>query len=253
MRRARTRLSASSAHPTGRIAWRWLDSGGDGGLKPRRKTNGAGIAADPTLTGGGFPKERFTPGVSLACPKACGAMSPGARAGAGSVGGEVAIRRSIPCRPAVPRPVVVPGFSSGLASPKTCNSSKPGRFVRPCRLRALAVSTLRNLTDPKISHFPLLHPAAFRGRVSSGSKISSFFRVLPLPSEEPIPALDDLKMRRSGESGKRPKADLSTVKPNSGGQAWITQPLVAMSSSSAAVGQQDSSGPASPAASSAGH
>jgi hypothetical protein len=67
---------------------------GGNGQMPRRKTNGAGIAADPTLTGGGFPKERFTPGVSRANPEACGAMSPGARAGAGSVGGEVTIRRS---------------------------------------------------------------------------------------------------------------------------------------------------------------
>jgi hypothetical protein len=100
-----------------------------------------------------------------------------------------------PLPSAVPRPIVVPGFSSGLAYPKIDKSSKPGRFVRPFRLRALAVSTLRDLTDPKIFRFPLLHPAASRGRVESGSKISSFFRVLPRPSEEPIPALDALKMR----------------------------------------------------------
>jgi hypothetical protein len=132
-----------------------------------------------------------------------------------------------PLFPAGPRPIVVPGFSSGLACPKTCNSSKPGRFVRPFRLRAFAVSTLRKLTDPKISRFPLLHPAAPRGRVEIGSKISSFFRVLPRPSEEPIPALDVLKMRPGTESGKRPKLELSTFKLNTGGQGWITQPLVA--------------------------
>ena len=111
----------------------------------------------------------------------------------------------LPYHPAVPRPVVVPGFSSGPASPRTCNSSKPGRFVRPFRLRAFAASTLRELTDPKTSRFPLLHPAASRGRVESGSKISSFFRVLPRPSEEPIPALDGLKMRPRDESGKLSK------------------------------------------------
>ena len=102
--------------------------------------------------------------------------------------------------------------------------------VRPAfRLRALAVSTLRELTDPKIPRFPLLHPAASRRRVEIGSKISSFFRVLPRPSEEPIPALDGLKMRWTSESGKRPKPELSTFKPNSGGQGWITLPFVAHS------------------------
>ena len=96
--------------------------------------------------------------------------------------------------------------------------------VRPAfRLRALAVSTLRELTDPKISRFPLLHPAASRGRVSSGSKISSFFRVLPRPSEEPIPALDVWRMRPRAESGKGKRADLSTFGEIASGQGWISQ------------------------------
>src|SRR5690606_22031004 len=48
-------------------------------------------------------------------------------------------------------------------------------------------------------------PGGFHCRIESGSKISSFFRVLPRPSEEPIPALDVLKLRLLGESRKAPK------------------------------------------------
>jgi hypothetical protein len=51
-------------------------------------------------------------------------------------------------------------------------------------------------------HLSSLHPAASRRRVEGGSKISSSFRVLSHPSEEPIPALDVWKMRLGPESGK---------------------------------------------------
>lgn len=54
--------------------------------------NGVGIATDPTLTGGGFSKERLSPGVSPSVPPPYGFghqdMSPGARAGAGLAPGQ---------------------------------------------------------------------------------------------------------------------------------------------------------------------
>ncbi len=55
--------------------------------------NGVGIATDPTLTGGGFPKKRLSPGVSPSVPPPEGFghpdKSPGARAGAEPVPGHI--------------------------------------------------------------------------------------------------------------------------------------------------------------------
>jgi hypothetical protein len=96
-----------------------------------------------------------------------------------------------------------------------------------CRLRAFAVSTVWKLQHPKMPWLSSLHRAAFRRRVERGSKISSSFRVLSRPSEEPIPALDVWRMPLSTESGKGEPANLSTFCDIASGQGWITQRLIA--------------------------
>jgi hypothetical protein len=94
-----------------------------------------------------------------------------------------------------------------------------------CRSRAFAASTVCELWHPKMPRLAFLHLAAFRHRVERSSKISSSFRVLPRPSEEPIPALDVWRMRLRTESGKSEPADLSTFARKARGQGWITQPF----------------------------
>lgn len=88
------------------------------------KKNGVGIATDPTLTGGGFPKKRLSPGVSPSVPHPGGIghqdMSPGARAGAEPVPGQV--RGSEDRSRQVWRPVRSRGFH--LASQAAPRSSK---------------------------------------------------------------------------------------------------------------------------------
>lgn len=136
------------------------------------------------------------------------------------------VRRPLRSRPAVPRPVFRPGFS-GSAMRGTAVPSKPaGKSGLPtARLRGfngLKVASVRSR-----SWLSSLDRAASRRRVECGSKISSFFRVLSHPSEEPIPALDGLKMPLGGESGKAKPDDFSTFGEIASGQRWITQRPVA--------------------------
>ena len=150
------------------------------------------------------------------------ALSPGARAGAGSVGGRMksedffqAIRRfrdrSLSQAHQWGRQCgALPFHRSWPASPA-------------CRLRAFTVSTVRKLRHPKTPWPSFLHRAAFHRRVEGDSKISSSFRVLPLPSEEPILALDSRRMRLRSESGNGGAVDLSTFAKIASGQWWITQ------------------------------
>jgi len=131
-------------------------------------------------------------------------MSPGARAGAGSVGGRMKSEDFVQTT----RRFRDRSFSQVRQLVRQCGAS-PLHRNRPaspaCRLRTFAVSTVWKLQHPKMPWLSFLHRAAPRRRVEIGSKISSSFRVLPRPSEEPIPALDDWRMRHGAESGKRPK------------------------------------------------
>ena len=122
-------------------------------------------------------------------------------------------------------------FSQALQLVRQCGAS-PLHRSRPaspaCRLCAFAVSTAWKSRQPQgaiLASF--LHRAAFHCRVECGSKISSSFRVLPRPFEEPIPALDVWRMPVGPESGNGGRRDLSTFGKNASGQGWITQPLAA--------------------------
>jgi len=132
------------------------------------------------------------------------------------------IRRLRPNRPAVPRPVNRP-CSSSQAMRGTALLSKPaGKPGLPtAHLRSFNSSKVASVRRPFWLSF--LHPAASRRRVEGSSKISSSFRVLPRPSEEPIPALDGLKMLAESESGNGKPADLSTFAKIASGQRWITR------------------------------
>jgi hypothetical protein len=158
-----------------------------------------------------------------------------------------ALRRRL-CRPAL-APVPVPsgagydprifplppggsavGFVARLLMVRQCGAlplyrSRPA--IPACRLRALAASTVCKLQHPKMPWLSSLHRAAPRHRVERGSKISSSFRVLSRPSEEPIPALDVWRMRLRTESGKSEPADLSTFARNASGQEGISQRFAA--------------------------
>lgn len=153
-------------------------------------------------------------------------MSPGARAGAGSVRRRMKSEDLLQLARAVPRPIVQPGSSTGSAMRGIASPSEPAGKPA-CRLRAFAVSTAWKLRHPKTPWLSVLHRAAFRRRVESGSKISSSFRVLSRPSEEPIPALDGWRMPFAPDSGNGGRGCLSTSGKIASGQRWITQRLAA--------------------------
>ena len=116
------------------------------------------------------------------------------------------VRRPRPNHPAVPRPVFQPGSSTGSANAGHRLSIGTGRQVRPADCAPSRSQRFESCELPEgRSCLSFLHRAASRRRVECGSKISSFFRVLPRPSEEPIPTLDAWKMRAETESGKRRK------------------------------------------------
>ena len=150
-------------------------------------------------------------------------MSPGARAGAGSVGGRMKSEDLVQATRRFRDRSIGPALQVRQCGALPFCPSRPESPA--CRLRAFAVSTVckvRNVPkdDPRLS---ILHPAASRRRVEGSSKISSSFRVLPRPSEEPIPALDGLKMLAESESGNGKPVDLSTFARIASGQRWITQ------------------------------
>jgi hypothetical protein len=143
--------------------------------------------------------------LRVAAPKGRLAMSPGARAGAGSVGGRMKSEDSS-------KPL---GGSATRLSARFVNwfgnaghrlSIRTGRQIRPADFAPSRSQRAGSCEHPeRRSWLSSLHRAASRRRVECGSKISSSFRVLPRPSEEPIPALDVWRMRHGPESGKRPK------------------------------------------------
>ena len=148
-------------------------------------------------------------------------MSPGARAGAGSVGGRMKSEDFVQTTRRFRDRSIGPARQVRQCGALPKSPSRPESPA--CRLRAFVASTVWKLrspeSDPQLS---FLHPAASRRRVEGGSKISSSFRVLPRPSEEPIPALDGWRMRLAAESGNDEQADLSTFKNIASGQPWIT-------------------------------
>ncbi len=137
------------------------------------------------------------------------------------------IRGSRPNHPAVPRPVFQPGPSTGSAMRGITSPSGPAGKPGLPTAHLRGFNGLEVATSRKMPWLSSLHPAASRRRVECGSKISSSFRVLPRPSEEPIPALDVWRMPLGPESGNGGRGDLSTFGKNASGQGWITQPLAA--------------------------
>ena len=127
-------------------------------------------------------------------------MSPGARAGAGSVGGRMKSEDLVQTT----RRFRDRSFSQARQLVWQCGASPlhQGRPASPaCRLRTFAASTVWKLQHPRMPWLSSLHLAVSRRRIECGSKISSSFRVLPRPSEEPIPALDVWRMPLDPESG----------------------------------------------------
>ena len=149
-------------------------------------------------------------------------MSPGARAGAGSVGGRMKSEDFVQTTRRFRDRSIGPARQVRQCGALPKSPSRPESPA--CRLRAFVASTVWKLgssgDDRRLS---FLHPAAFRRRVEGGSKIPSSVRVLSRPSEEPIPALDRWRMRARAESGNGGRGDLSTSGEIASGQRWITQ------------------------------
>jgi hypothetical protein len=109
-------------------------------------------------------------------------------------------------------------FVGGFPLPRLRNrglafASTSSRKIRPLRLRSHPDPSVTLRVHPKtFAGRVFSRPGGFHRRIESGSKISSFFRVLPRPSEEPIPALDDLMLPLFTESRKAASRDLSTVR-----------------------------------------
>jgi hypothetical protein len=148
-------------------------------------------------------------------------MSPGARAGGGPV--EVGlVRRPDPAIRRFRDRSIGPASQVRQCGAQPFSRSRPGSpACRPARLRGFNGSKVASVR--RRSWLPFLHPAASRRRIESSSKIPSSFRVLPRPSEEPVPAIDKGKMLAVAESGNGKRVWLSTFAKIASGQRWITQ------------------------------
>ena len=184
------------------------------------------------------PEGRFTPGVWMPAQRPLrelelASVSPGARAGAGSVGGRDRSRGPVPCRPAVPRPYFVGlGLIAALALPESStNSSAPGRQIWPSDFAPSDFNGLGfGLHQDEPLCAPLLIPpsAASRRRVEAVPKSLLPRRLFSLCLGRANPRLDDWKVRGAADSGKRGNVQLSTFGLNTSGQQWITQQFAAI-------------------------
>jgi len=207
------------------------------GLTTRRshKANGAGIAADPTLTGAWSRLQANLPTVAWR------PMFP----------------RLLPKEEMVRSPALAPAsaFTRGLARPKTCP-----RLAKPKARRSLLVFHLRRKARlPRQSRVPsmadriaqpaLEHPSrssqaalltlaeAFANSSSKtartvstasfGSEKAFVFKSFDRQSKSSSFPSDVLRLRSRSESGKHCKAELSTSPRFRGGQGWVTQRFVA--------------------------
>ena len=154
--------------------------------------------------------------------------SPGARAGAGSVGGWV-WSRGPPLSPGGSETGLSTRASSGSALPEGFAKPRHEPEVRPVRLCALAASSSPgsgSLQD-KSCRSPRLvpRPRGIRRRVDPVPKSPLPRRPFGLCLGRANPRLDDWKVQRATDSGKRGTVHLSTWRLNASGQEWITQQL----------------------------
>lgn len=201
----------------------------------RPKANGAGIAADPTLTGpwacllANLPTSAWRPMFPWSPPKRFPVLSPA-------------------LAPAS-------GFARGLAGPKTAPSSgetetEPSlmafhlkrypRLPKLSRIPSMQDRIARPIVKPlsRYSQAARLPPAeAFVMRssnsarkcsaITSGSKKFFVFKSFDCHSKSFSFPSDVLRLRSRSESHKLCKMDLSTFPRFCGGQGWITQRSVA--------------------------
>jgi hypothetical protein len=135
--------------------------------------------------------------------------------------------KTVPYRPAVPRPSRRPGSQAALALPEgLANSSTPGRQTG---LPILRPRSFNGLGFGLPESFPLLipPPRGFRHRVDPVPKSLLRRRPFGLCLGRANPRLDVWKVRLATDSGKRGTVQLSTFRGFASGQRWITQRLVA--------------------------
>jgi hypothetical protein len=198
--------------------------------------NGANLAADPTLTGGGSRGTLIAwrldaAGLSLAGPSAASvrpALAPvpvpsGARIGS----------KAFPLPPGGSETVLVdPGLITALAMPEgVTNSSAPDRQIRPAdfapsRSQRSEIWLAPGRTFERFRVSFLLR-AASRHRVEAVPKSLLRRRPFSLCLGRANPRLDVWKLRLATDSGKRGNRQLSTIGANASGQRWISPPLVA--------------------------
>ena len=161
-----------------------------------------------------------------------GSVSPGARAGAGSVGGRVwpeghslppggsetdVVDLGLKRLPLCPKALRTPRHQAGK-----CGLSD----FAPLWLQRSGIWLAPGRTF-ELFRFSSLHHAASRRRVDPVPKSLLPRRPFGLCLGRANPRLDDWKVRRATDSGNSGTAQLSTFRLNASGQHWITQRFVA--------------------------
>ncbi len=167
---------------------------------------------------------RLDPGPTGPCGQLkVGSLSPGARAGAGSVRGRANREDlSLPPGGSEAGPVGLGLERSSLAR-RCCEllGTRPAipacPTLRPCGFNGLK---LRAAEAGPISS---LHRAASRRRIEAVPKSLLPRRPFGLCLGRANPRLDVWKVRLAADSGKRGTVQLSTFRQNASGQEWITQ------------------------------
>jgi hypothetical protein len=199
---------------------------------------GPALRPTPLSPACGSRRGRLTPGAFNAASNLfrrtwpyAASLSPGARAGAGPVGGwsQIARTDSVPpggsatgfVRPCLKRfRIVRRRYGTSAWTSKV----RPSDFA-PSRYQRSGLVCI--LGEPwSFPHLVLLR-AAFRRRVDPVPK--SLLRRWPfgLCLGRANPRLDDWKVRAATDSGKRGTVQLSTFGQNASGQHWITQRFTA--------------------------
>jgi len=145
--------------------------------------------------------------------------------------GPGSIARTCPYRPAVPRPFHRPGLQAVFAGTEVLRIPRPRPAIRPSdfapsRLHRSGIWLAPGRTF-ELFRFSSLHRAASRRRVVTVPKSLLLRRPFGLCLGRANPRLDDWKVRRATDSGKRGTVQLSTFRLNASGQHWITQRFVA--------------------------
>ena len=216
----------------------WLRRvGAVGHVAAPQKRNGADLAVDPTLAGSWAPRGTWRPGVSMPVPRSSCEHSrsasnrPALAPAPVPSGAEINREDQLPAARRFRDLLVDLDLIAAFALPEgSTKSSAPGRqsglpTLRPRSFNGLGFGPHQD--EPLCFPLPIPPPRGFRHRVEAVPKSLLRRRPFGLCLGRANPRLDDLKVQRATDSGKRAIVHLSTSRPNASGQEWITQRFVA--------------------------